>query len=433
MPGTGVSEVQLALEAVKPSKIRIAIMAVLFITMLVAYLDRVNVSIIIADPAFKSEMNVMNNPTAQGFLMSFFLFAYAIGQICFGPIGDWLGPRKTVFTSVISWGVAEIMGGIARTLNILYLSRLLLGTVEALHYPMMSKYVTNWMPSREWGKANAAWTLGNWIGPCISFPLFTWLVAGWGWRASYFFCALAGFAILPLVWWATDRPEQHKRVNKAELDYIRSGSGQVAPAQQKTTSKQFWTNAKGLLTNLNYLLNMFTWWGSTVMFWGLVAWLPAYLKTVRGFSWMAMGWLSSLPFLLGAVGAILCGVISDKTGPRRAPYFALGMIGSTAFIYFGATVQDNMTAALCMATAMFFIGLNLASTFTIVQKIAPINLVGTAVGLHNGSSQFLGAFVPVIVGYVISTTGSYMGGLMFMVAAGTVGTCCALTLTLRKI
>jgi len=86
-----------------------------------------------------------------------------------------------------------------------------------------------------------------------------------------------------------------------------------------------------------------------------------------------------------------------------------------------------------MAVAMFFIGLNLASTFTIVQKIAPANLIGTAAGLHNGSSQFLGAFVPVIVGYVIATTGSYMGGLMFMVAAGAIGACCAVTLMLRKI
>jgi sugar phosphate permease len=432
MPETGVSRVQLASETVKPTKIRIAVMAVLFITMLVAFLDRVNVSIIIADPAFKSEMHIVSNPTAQGFLMSFFLFTYALGQIFFGPIGDWLGPRKTVFISVVSWGVSQILGAIARTLHVLYLSRLLLGTVEALHYPMMSKYVRNWMPPREWGKANAAWTLGVWIGPSISLPLFTWLVAGWGWRASFWFCALIGFAILPLVWWTTDRPEQHKRVNQAELDYIGAGSP-VAPDKKRSSVKQVWTGAKVLLSNPNYILNMLTWWGSTIMFWGLVAWLPAYLKSARGFSWMAMGWLSSLPFLLGAVGAVLCGIISDKTGPRRAPYFAIGMIGSTTFIYFGAKVHSNLAAALCMAMAMFFIGFNLASTFTIVQKIAPPDLIGTAAGLHNGSSQFLGAFVPVIVGYVIATTGSYMGGLMFMVTAGAVGTCCAITLTLRKI
>jgi sugar phosphate permease len=262
-------------------------------------------------------------------------------------------------------------------------------------------------------------------------PLFAWIVSLWGWRATYWFCAVMGFAILPLVWWTKDRPEQHKSVNQAELDYIHSGSEQ-APAQQKSPNK-FWANAKVLLTKPDYIFNMVAFWGSTIMFWGLVAWLPAYLKGARGFSWMAMGWLSSLPFALGAVGVISYGIISDKVGGRRAPYFALSMTGSAVFIYLGAIVHDNLTAALCMAVAMGWTGVNLAATFTIIQKIAPADIIGTAVGLHNGSSQFLGAFVPAIVGYVIATTGSYMGGLMFMVSCGAVGACSAIAMTLRKV
>jgi hypothetical protein len=34
-----------------------------------------------------------------------------------------------------------------------------------------------------------------------------------------------------------------------------------------------------------------------------------------------MGWPSSLPFIFGAISAILYEIVSDKTGPRRAPYF----------------------------------------------------------------------------------------------------------------
>ncbi|MDR3564293.1 MAG: MFS transporter [Negativicutes bacterium] len=426
------SRVQTVSAAEKPTRVRVMIIAILFITMLVAFLDRVNVAIIIADPAFKAEMNIMNDPTAQGLLMSFFLFAYALGNMFFGPIGDWLGPRKAVLISIFSWGIAVIMGGVAKTLNILYLSRVVLGVGEALHWPMMSKYIKNWMPPHERGKANAGWVLGLMIGPAISMPLYTWLVGGWGWRMSFWFCALIGFAILPLIWWTTDHPHQHKSVNKAELEYIQTGTDQEQ-GQQKAAATNFWPSAKVLLTNPDYILNMLTYWGSTIMFWGFMTWLPAYLKSVRGFSWAAMGWLSSLPFVLGAIGAILYGVISDKTGARRAPYFALGMIGCSSFIYLGATVQDNMAAALCMAMSMFFMGLNIPASFTIVQKIAPAHLIGTAAGLHNGSSQFLGAFVPAIVGYVIATTGSYMGGLMFMVASGAIGTCFVIILAFRKI
>jgi sugar phosphate permease len=409
-----------------------AIMAILFLVILVGFLDRVNISIIIADPTFKSEMHIMNNPTAQGLLMSLFLFTYAIVQVFFGPVGDWLGARKISLICVFCWGIAEIIGGLARVLNTLYLSRLLLGAVEALPYPMMSKYVRAWMPPRDWGKASAAWTVGVYVGPCISMPLFAWIVAGWGWRATYWFCAAIGFAILPLIFWTKDRPEQHKSVNQAELAYIRSGS-ESAPAQQKTAPANFWANAKVLLTKPDYIFNMVAFWGSTIMWWGLVTWLPTYLKAVRGFSWMAMGWLSSLPYALGVLGVIGYGIISDKVGGRRAPYFALSMTGSAVFIYLGAIVHDNLTAALCMAVAVGWTGVNLVATFTILQKIAPENIMGTAAGLHNGSAQFLGAFVPAIVGYVIATTGSYMGGLMFMVSCGAVGACSAILMTLRKV
>jgi sugar phosphate permease len=427
---TEATRTSIASETTKPTKVRVSIAAILFITMLIAFLDRVNISVIIADQTFKTEMNIMADPTAQGLLMSFFLFCYALGNMFLGPVGDWLGPRKAVSCSILSWVFAVVMGGVATSLNVLYVSRALLGIGEAIHWPMMSKYVKNWMPPQERGKANAAWVLGLMVGPAISMPLFTWLVSAWGWRSTFWFCAFIGLAVLPLIAWTRDLPEQHKKVNKAELDYIRSGQ---KDEPQQRASESFWMGARVLLANPDYILNMLTYWGSTIMFWGFVTWLPAYLKGARGFSWAAMGWLSSLPFILGAIGAILYGVVSDRTGPRRAPYFAVGMIGCASFIYLGATVPDNLQAALCMALSMFFMGLNIPAAFTIVQKIAPPNLIGTAAGLHNGSSQFLGAFVPAIVGYIIGATGSYLNGLLFMVAAGAAGTCFVIILAFRKI
>ena len=41
--------------------------------------------------------------------------------------------------------------------------------------------------------------------------------------------------------------------------------------------------------------------------------------------------------------------------------------------------------------------------------------------------------MPAIVGYIIGATGSYLNGLLFMVAAGAIGTCFVIILALRKI
>lgn len=417
----------------RPSKIRVSIIVILFISLLVAYLDRINVSIIIADTAFKTEMGIMTNPTAQGLLMSFFLFAYGAGMFVLGGIGDWLGPRKAVIISILSWCVAVTMGGFARTLNFLFASRLILGLGEAMHWPMMSKYTKNWIPSQERGRANAGWTLGLFIGPAFAMPFFAWLVAEGGWRASYWFCAAVGLVILPLIWWTTDHPHQHKGVNKEELDYIEAGLKEEREQERNAAKANVWANIKQLVTNFNFILNMLTYWGSAIMWWGFMAWLPAYLKAARGFSWSEMGWLSALPYVLGAIGAILYGHVSDKYSKRRALYSVGGMIGLTLFTYLGATVQDNLSSAYCMAMAMFCMGVHIPNSWTILQKIVPANLVGTAAGVSNGTSQFIGAFTPAIVGYIIGITGSYIGGLMFMVAAGLFGTFFVSILAIRKI
>lgn len=418
----------------KRSRVRFMIIFIAFITLLVAYLDRVNVSIIIADPAFKAEMGISNNPVAQGLLMSFFLFAYGGGMILLGPVGDYLGPRRGTLIALFSWAIALGMGAFAKTINVLYASRFLLGAGEALHMPMLNKYTKNWFPPQERGKANSGWGLGFMIGPAITLPLFTYLVGSWGWRMGYWFCAFLGIAVLPLVWWAKDRPEQHKDVNKSELDWIVAGQRAEA-GQEERAAVPFWQNVGLLLLNVDYLLNVVTYWGSAVMWWGFAAWLPAYLKVARGFSWAEMGWLSALPYIMGTIATIGVGYISDKYTPNlRAPYSAVGMAGCAASIYLGATLQDNLSAAYCMAMAMFFVGLHNPMSWTILQKIVPANLVGTAAGLHNGTSQFIGAFVPAIMGYLISTNGgSYTAGLMFLVAAGAFSACTGIILSLRRI
>ena len=49
-------------------------------------------------------------------------------------------------------------------------------------------------------------------------------------------------------------------------------------------------------------------------------------------------------------------------------------------------------------------------------------------GLANGSS----AFAPALIGYFIAITGSYIGGLMFLVGLGALGFLCMFILSLQK-
>ena len=85
------------------SKIRVWLAVVLAFVVLVAYLDRVNVSILIAFPRFLEDMGLKNNPVRQGLLMTFFLVSYGLGNVLLGPIGDRLGPRKAMSIALVTW------------------------------------------------------------------------------------------------------------------------------------------------------------------------------------------------------------------------------------------------------------------------------------------------------------------------------------------
>ena len=420
----------------QPTKKRVVLAAILFITLMVAYLDRVNVSVLLADPKFIAEMGLKTNPAAQGLLMSLFLFAYGFGNMLLGPVGDWMGPRKAMCLSIFSWGIAMVVGGLTKTINGLFVSRVVLGLGEAMHWPMQSTFVKYWFPVKERGKANSAWVVGLMVAPAVAMPLFTAIVGEYGWRASFWLCAILGLLILPLIWFlTTDKPDQHKGVNEAELNHILEGQREEREKEALTQAigkGAFWNNFKLLLKNGSYWINAISYWGSATMWWGTMAWLPQYLKVARGFTWAQMGMLSALPYVLGAISVVLVGFVSDRF-VRRAPFSAIGIAGCTLFLYIGAAVQDNMISAYAIAVSMFFLGINIPMNWAIAQSVVPSNLIGTAAGLHNGMSQFVAALAPVMIGYLIGITGSYMGGLMYMVGFGVAGSLCSFALVFRKL
>ncbi len=109
--------------AIKSATGRLALVIILFITLLVAYLDRVNVSVLMADPTFLTEMGIIGQPVQMGLLMTTFLIAYGIANVVTGPLGDWIGPRKAMSLSILLWTIAVSFGGMATTFAMMLTAR----------------------------------------------------------------------------------------------------------------------------------------------------------------------------------------------------------------------------------------------------------------------------------------------------------------------
>lgn len=419
-------------EPVKSIQGRVGLVLILFLTLLVAYLDRVNVSVLLADPTFLTDMGIKGQPVQMGLLMTSFLIAYGFSNVLTGPIGDWLGPRKAMSISILLWVVAVSFGGVATTFSIMILSRVILGIGEGMHWPMQSTFVKNWFPPQERGKANSVWLLGLMIGPAVAMPLFTAFVSGFGWRLSFWGLALLGLIPLVLIWFFTaDHPKDSKHISKEELEYLNRELDKEAKEEQNSCKDSLKDRIKIFILDYRFWSLTLCYFAIACEFWGIMAWLPSYLKVARGFSWTQMGAFSSLPYILGAVSVLLFGHYSDKLG-RRAPFLMLSQFATALFIYLGAIVSDNFASAILISFGIAAVACGLPAAWSLLQKIVPANTVGAGAGVMNGVSNGCSAFSPVLIGFFISVTGSYFGGLMFLVGIGVVGGLSMLALTLKK-
>ena len=415
----------------KPTKQRYVLAGILLFTLLVAFLDRVNVSVLIADNAFLTDMGIKGDPVQMGMLMTVFLIPYGLANIFLSPLGDIYGPRKAMSASIFMWIIAIAMGGFAATFKIMLAARAILGFGEGLHWPMQSRYVKNWFPPSERGKANSLWLLGLMLGPAIAMPFFTSVVQSVGWRTSFFVLIFLGLAPLALLWfYTTDHPFQNRRVNQQERDLIESGLKEELQKEKMEGNKSVWDGMKAFIFNYRFWLLTVWYCCQASMFWGTMAWLPSYLKVARGFSWSAMGSWASFPYVLGAASLLLVGWLSDKVG-RRAPFCMVGHIGAGIGIYSAAYATDNIVAAILLTIGIGFICVGLPAAWTLILQICPGRSVGAGAGMLNGIGNAFSALAPIIMGYFISTSG-YVGGLMYLVGLACIGVVCMSILTYQK-
>lgn len=417
--------------AERPTHQRHLLAAILLLVVFVSYIDRVNVSILVVDNDFLTQMGIVGQSVQKGLLMTLFLVAYGIGNVVLSPLGDSIGPRKAMSISVILWGASLAIGGFAPTFAIILISRIVLGLGEGMHFPMQSKYIKEWYPPSERGKANAVWQTGMAIAPAVAMPFFTFIIAMTGWRSSFFILLAFGIVPLAAIWFLTaDTPRAHPRVNALELDHIEKGlltEREKGDSAQKISLSE---RLKSFVGNYQFWLLVVYYVVHTSVLWGAMTWLPSYLKEARGFSWAAMGALASLPWILGVATKILSGYLCDKLG-RRAPVILFAMIGVGLGVYLGATATDNMTSAIFLAFGIGSIGLGGPAAWTLLQDIVPGKGVSTGAGLMNGLGNGFSALAPVAIGFLITVTGSYAGGLFYLVGCAMLGGICAGILTIK--
>lgn len=421
----------------KPTKIRIRVILILFFVLFVAYLDRVNIAVLVANNEFVTDLGIKDNGVAKGALMSMFLVTYAITNCLLSPLGNRFGPRNVMAWAIVFWIISCIWGGLALTFTSMIIARCILGLGEGMHWPMQMMLVRNWFPPNERARANSTWLVGLTAGTAVAMPFFVWIIGAYGWRESFYILAVIGLIPLFLLMYnVTDYPRNHRKIDKWELEYIEKGlheEEKLSPVQRKAdTPRSLWQQCQGFLCNPDYWLCVVFYFFSAATWFGLLTWIPSFLNQSLGFSWQSMGYWANLPYAVAAIACLLAGYFSDKIA-RKATFGVIHMLGAAAGIYGAAHATGQVEAALWLIVGVSSLMIGLPGHWAMIQKVVPPQSLATGAGLESALGSGAGAITPLLIGYSIDVTGGYTGGLMCLVVFCLIGMLAMIILWLRKV
>jgi D-galactonate transporter len=392
--------------------VRWMVVAVLTVLSIVNYLDRGNLSI--AAPLIMKDLHI--STTEMGFILSSFVWPYAIMNLPAGWAVDRFGTKVLMSVSVAIWSIVSVLTGFARAITSFIIIRVILGMGESVMFPAAIKATNAWFPKNEKGTATSIFIAGTQVGLALSPPLCTALMLAFGWVAMFFVIGTIGF--LALIGWLIiyNDPEKHKWVSEAELAYVTKDRDEEK-AEQAAAKKEVvtWGQWFKLFRHYPIWAMMIGNFALQYLFWFYITWLPTYLVKAQGFSISKTGIVASLPFIAGALGVLLGGRISDmfiKSGRSRLDgrrlTIALGAFLTAIALLITAFAHSPGFAVTLLTIGMFTYSLCSAPIWALATDVVETPKFVASIGSIQNFGGFLGgAFAPIITGFMISAQGGF--------------------------
>lgn len=380
-------------------KKRHVVLTLLGLLSVITYLDRICIGV--AGPRIQDELGL--SPEQWGWVLSAFIVAYGVFEIPSGAMGDRIGHRRVLVRIVLWWSVFTSLTGAAWNLASLLVTRFLFGAGEAGAYPNMAGSVGRWFPATERARAQGiiwgASRIGGALSPWIVVPLMVAI----GWRGTF-----VAFGVLGIAWaavwfaWYRDCPATQPGITRAELAEIGG-----APSPDRTAvpwgrlfrSRQLW------------LIMTMYWcyvWGS--MFY--LTWFPTYLVKGRGMTEAEMGLYAALPFLLGATGNIVGGMLCDRLSRRFGLSRGRRLVGAGAlaisalFLVGVASTTGKLTGVVLLSLGFGVMDCMLPAAWATCVDLGG-RYSGAVSGAMNTAGQAGGFCCTLLFGYLVGAFGNY--------------------------
>jgi MFS transporter, ACS family, tartrate transporter len=384
----------------------------LMLLLLFNLLDRTNISF----AALQMNLDFGFTPSVYGLAAGIFFIGYFLFEVPSNLVLVRVGARPWLARIMISWGLVVIAMAWVRGAASFYTLRFLLGVAEAGLLPGVLLYLSRWVPRQRLGLAFSILMATTALANVLSGPIAAALMqldglAGLrGWQLLFMAegipTVLIGIAVALCL---PERPADAGWLSADEQAALASTIAAEDAAKRKhgaTTLRQGFLDRRVLIATLVCFLFV-------CCNFGTVFWLPQIIKSMSSATTIQIGFLTSIPYLLGGIATILWGRHSDRSGERKWHLVAGALVGAAGYAY--AAGADSVTGSfvgLCAAT------FGIWSMFGVFWAYAG-GLLGAAAAaggfaLINSSSALGGFLAPLLMGVVRERTHSFTGALLLL-------------------
>ncbi len=393
--------------------------SLLFTAGMINYMDRSVIGV--AAPVMQHDLGL--GPAALGVIFSAFFAGYALFNFLGGVISDRVPAYRVFTTALVAWSVFCAATAAATGFLSLLIIRILFGFGEGPFGSAASKLVNNWFPRRESGTAMGFVNGGTPLGGAIAGPITGFLVLAFGWRVA--FIAVSALSVVFLgVWlrYAGNGPEEDRRITAEERQMILAQRS-IAPTQEH--------DAPGLwaqITRPPVLAATFAFFGYNYILYFFLSWFPSYLVGVLHLSVAVMSLVTVIPWLVGCVGLIAGGFLSDALYRRmgnpllaRKTIIIAGLGGSAVAISLAGLATSVPVATALVTAAVFLLYLTSASYWALIHDLVPQRYVGGASGFLLGGANISGIIGPAVTGFIVAWSGLFTAAFMLAGAITVLG------------
>jgi ACS family tartrate transporter-like MFS transporter len=353
-----------------------------------------------------------------GLAAGIFFIGYFLFEVPSNLLLVRVGARPWLARIMVSWGLVVIAMAWIRGAGSFYALRFLLGIAEAGLLPGVLLYLSRWVPRPRLALAFSILMATTALANVLAGPIAAWLLqldglAGLrGWQLLFIAQGMPTVAIgIAVALYLPERP--------ADAGWLTTDE-QVA-LTTTIVKEDFAKRAHGVTAFRQGFLDRRVLVATLLCFlfvccnFGTVFWLPQIIKSMSSATITQVGFLASIPYLLGGIATIAWGRHSDRSGERKWHLVAGALLGAAGYAWAaGAGSATVSFVALCVAT------LGIWSMFGVFWAYTGDLLGGAAAAggfaLINSSSALGGFLAPLLMGVVRERTHSFTGALLLLAA-----------------